>query len=146
MKTKLFLLMCVFSGFFLQSCDDDDNIKVDRQLEDLFNEMYPSASGVKWEMERGYYIADFWMNGYEAEACFDKQYKWIMTEFDIHFNDLPEAVRNSYSSSEYSDWRIDDIDKFDYADSETEYLIEIEKGNRELNLVYAADGSLIKSY
>lgn len=142
MKTNFFLLVCVFSGLFLLSCENDDNINVDTQMESLFKGMYPSASVAKWEIEQEYYVADFWMDGYEGEAWFDKQYKWVMTEFDLPFDKLPEVVKNAHLSGEYASWHIDDVDRIDYADQHTEYIIEVEKGEQEIRLVYLEDGTL----
>jgi Protein of unknown function (DUF2874). len=145
MKTKLLLFALLLSAFTLYSCnDDDDNLKnVDKGLLEAFNEKYPGAKVWEWEMENGYFVAFFLLDGHEAEAWFDRNHKWVFTEIDLRFNELPEAVQTGFNTSEYADWRIDDVDQFDYADAETRYIIEVEKGNREMKLAYHADGTLV---
>ena len=67
-----------------------------------------------------------------------------MTESDVRLANLPEAVQNAFKSSQYADWHIEDLDKYERTDR-TFYLIEIEKkGQRDRKLFYAEDGKLLK--
>ena len=56
-----------------------------------------------------------------------------MTESEITYEMLPEAVKKAFSSSEYANWKIDDIDKLERAGMEIIYVIEVEtrSGNVE---------------
>ena len=56
---------------------------------------------MKWETKSGYYVADFY-DGYEASAWFTQDGKWQMTETDIPYNALPQAVKMSFENSEYA--------------------------------------------
>ena len=68
-----------------------------------------------------------------------------MTESDIPFESLPEAVKTSFNASEYARWRKEDVDKVERADMETIYVIEVEQGNQEMDLYYTEDGNLFKA-
>ena len=68
-----------------------------------------------------------------------------MTESDILFKNLPEAIQTAFAESEYKDWRVDDVDMLERVEMETVYVIEVEKSKQEFDLFYAEDGTLIKA-
>lgn len=146
MNTKasiLFLLAAVLMVF--SGCSDDDNYLPETTVVSAFNSKYPNAAKVEWEVKAGYQVVDFMMNAKEAEAWFETTGKWIMTETDILFDELPLAIQTEFVGSEYYSWRIDDIDKLERLDTETIYIIEVEKGKEEYDLYYSEDGLLIKA-
>ena len=69
-KDLLTWALLAFAGTALASCDDQDGIRVDRQIESAFRSHYPDAGRVEWDYERGYYVADFWRGTAEAEAWY----------------------------------------------------------------------------
>lgn len=149
MKLKFFtLLLALGAAWSLQSCDnnDDDSIKVPAQLQNAFSEKYPNVANVRWESKAGYYVADF-HNGYEASAWFTPNGEWQMTETDIPYSALPQAVKTTFEASEYKNepgWRIDDVDKLERIGLETVYVIEVERQNEEIDLYYSEEGVLIE--
>ena len=147
MKFKIYtLLLALSAAWSLQSCDNDDNdsISVPTELQNAFSSKYPNAANVKWETKSGYYVADFY-DGHEASAWFTQAGEWKMTETDIPYKTLPQAVKTSFEASEYASWKIDDVDKLDRQGLETVYVIEVEKQNQEIDLYYSTEGILIKS-
>ena len=42
-----------------------------------------------------------------------------MTETDIPYQSLPEAVRTSFEASQYANWKIEDVDKVERLNTET---------------------------
>lgn len=86
----------------------------------------------------------------ELSAWFDNGGAWYMTETDIPFAALPEAVQTAFNGSEYAaaPWQVDDVDKLEREGVETIYVVEVEKrenGNKtEVDLYYAPDGVLVK--
>lgn len=150
MKLKFFtLLLALGAAWSLQSCDnnDDDSIPVPTELQNAFSEKYPNVANVKWETKAGYYVADF-HNGYEASAWFTPNGEWQLTETDIPYDALPQAVKTTFDASEYkkgSGWHIDDVDKLERKGLETVYVIEVEKQNEERDLYYSEEGVLIKT-
>lgn len=146
MKIKILLAAMLAAGVFLTGCDkEDDGIQVDQHIENAFLAQYPEATGVKWEMKSGYYVADFRLNNAEAEAWYNAQAVWQMTETDVSYADLPQQVRSAFEAGEYAEWKIDDIDKLESLGMETVYIIEVEQGEVEYDLYYSPDGVFIKA-
>ncbi|WP_106830593.1 PepSY-like domain-containing protein [Parabacteroides pacaensis] len=147
MKTKLltlFVLLCSLN--LLTGCNDDDenpfapNDKVAAE----FKNQFPSASHVSWETKTGYHVADFRDGSYEVEAWFTSDGLLVLTETDIPFEALPKPVQTSFKESNYKNWKIEDIDKVKRIDTEVVYIIEVEQGEKEVDLYYSENGILIK--
>lgn len=148
MKLKFFftLLLVLSITWSFQSCDnnDDELIAVPAELQHTFSAKYPNAVNVEWENKRGYYVADFY-DGYKVSAWFTQDGKWKMTETDIPYTALPQAVKTSFEASDYASWKKDDVDKLERDGFETVYVIEVENRNQELDLYYSGEGILLKS-
>lgn len=146
MKTKVSILaLLAGSVFFFGSCNDDDNYTPDDMFVNAFNSKYPNAGRVEWETKAGYKVADFFVDAKEAEAWFDIDASWVMTETDVTFAELPAEVQNAFKASNYAAWHVDDVDKLERSNTEAVYVIEAEQGNEEYDLYYSADGTLIKA-
>ena len=147
MKLRLcfFMLALGICGAVVQGCDDnDDNLDVLDKLQAAFSQKYPEASP-KWKTRGNYYIADFQNQNYAAEAWFTSDAVWLMTETDLPYAALPEAVKNAFQNSEYRSWRPDDVDMIERESMEPVYVLEVEQGSREMDLYYNAEGILIKA-
>ena len=146
MKNKLSILALVISGTLLVSCEKENGgLVVDRTVNDAFRNRYSSATRAEGEFKQGYYVVDFWLNGVEVEAWFDSQGVWHMSETDVKFVDLPEAVRTAFFASEWAAARIEDVDKLEYPDREISYVIEIEQAGVDYDLWFSPDGVLVKA-
>lgn len=146
MKAKLFMMVGLLCGAFVfTSCDDDDDRFVPESLVvKAFNQKYPEAGRTSWERKAGYLKAEFRIGSYEAEAWFDQQGNWLMTETDLPYKALPQAVAASFETGPYAQWRVDDVDRMERPDAGTVYIIEVEKGETDIDLHYAENGALIK--
>ncbi|WP_390612724.1 PepSY-like domain-containing protein [Alistipes onderdonkii] len=147
MKLRMFFLMLALGvcGAAMESCDDDDdNLNVPEKLQSAFSQKYPEASP-KWKTRSNYYIADFHGRNYESEAWFTSGAVWLMTETDLPYAALPEAVKNAFQNSEYGAWRPDDVDMIEREGMEPVYVLEVEQGPREMDLYYNAEGILIRA-
>lgn len=147
MKKYLFLLVAVASLGLTTGCDDDDDrtVPVPDAVADTFGGMYPNASDVEWTGRNGYLIADFRDGNTDMQAWFTAGGDWRMTETDLLYDQLPEAVRKAFSASEYADWRVEDAERLARAGFEPIYVLEVEKGQTEYELFYAEDGVLIRA-
>ena len=147
MKTRMTIFTSLLlAGFAFTSCDDDnDNYTPGEEIVNVLYEKYPNAQRVDWELQRNHYVADFRDNNIEKEAWFNTKGEWVMTESDIPFEDLPQAIQTAFGESEYKDWRVDDVDMLERVEMETMYVIEVEKRKQEFDLFYAEDGILIKA-
>lgn len=147
MKLKVFLAMLTLgvSAWMLQSCDDDDDLSVvPAELSASFSDKYPQATRVEWEMENGYYVAEFYENGWEKSAWFTSEGIWQLTETDMRFADLPDAVQTAFRASTYATWEVEDVDMVERPEMEVVYVIEVELYDQEVDLFYTADGILVK--
>ncbi|WP_302274324.1 PepSY-like domain-containing protein [Alistipes ihumii] len=145
LKTYFMMLALGVCGAVMQSCDDDDdNLNVPEELRSAFSQKYP-GSVPEWKTRSNYYIADFRDQSYEAEAWFTSDAIWLMTETDISYAALPEAVKNAFQNSEYATWNRDDADMLERKGLEPVYVLEVEQGSREMDLYYNAEGILIKA-
>lgn len=147
---KYFYYLCVaLTGMvFLNSCDEDDDIRfsdVPQAVVNTFNVMFPDVERAEWEKSRGYYVAECWYQQVETQAWFKKDGTWSMTESDLRtsLTNLPESVQTAFNASKYATWRVDDIDKFERP-TDTFYLIEVEtNGKRDRDLFFSPDGTLL---
>lgn len=155
---KKFIWMSVFVlGALFASCSDDDSpttgSKVPAQIEAAFKQKFPDASNVSWESRSGgYMVASFTSNNETQKAWFDNNGTWNMTEKEIPFHAIPQAVRDGFNATEYSKapWVLDDdeVDVLYREGAETLYVIEVEKKENgvetEMELYFTEDGLLVK--
>lgn len=150
------LTLCLLTVFY--SCDKEENSQLTTdEVRNTLKSMYPSANDISWEIKNGYIVADFKApaalnpGGRDVEhaAWFDRSGRWYMTETDIPFSLLPDAVKAAFQQSQYSEWIVDDVDMIERENFETVYVIEAESrsagGENEVALCYSADGILVKT-
>ncbi len=147
MKTKFFFPLMIAAVCLFAACDDDDDkINVPGQYKTAFEALYPDATRVSWEREGQFYVADFWRQEYyaEAEAWFNQETVWKMTVTELSYNQIPELVRQGFQASEYSTWRVDDSDMIERSTSDDAvlYVLEVESGRQEYDLVFDPEGTL----
>lgn len=150
MKTKFYgLFLVLFGAVVLTSCDKEDDIRISdvpSAVMNSFDANFPNASRAEWEKKSGCYVVDFWQDGMDMSAWYNPNGEWLMTESDLGVNlsVLPQAVQDAFKSSQYANWHVDDIDKYERP-NDVFYLIEIEtKGESDRDLFFAPDGSLLK--
>lgn len=151
MKKYLFLIL---AAAMLVGCDNDDAIFPSNQkvVESLLTQ-YPSAQNITWGRAWGYWLATFDRAEneimVECEAWLSNDGVWYLGVSNIPYTSLPTAVQNSFSTSQYGGWFIDEVDMIERYDSEVVYAIEAEIDNidtaNDVVLYYTPDGILIRS-
>lgn len=155
MKTNWMLLL-VWSAvgmWTFNSCSDDEDVSVAENaslvsttVQSALATRYPTATNIEWGLSGTYAVAEFDWNNYEHTAWFDSSSaEWYMTETDIRYSDLPSAVKTAFESSEYANWEMDDVDMLTREGMETLYVLEVEQGNTEVELVYTSSGVLVNT-
>lgn len=128
----------------LSSCDNEEKFEnLPASVQKAFSQKYPDARFQEWEQKKGYYVLDFRNKGVQAEAWFNSD-SWLMTETDVKKNGLPQAVLEAFAATEFAGWRIEDIDMIERSVMETIYVIEVERGEVEVDLSFLEDGTLIR--
>ena len=157
MKKFTVLVMGLVSLGAMAGCEDDDrkSVRVPAAVQGAFGKMFPAASHVEWEDRGGYVVADFRSAGTVMQAWFDAAGKWHMTEEDISYAELPQAVRTAYEAGDYAaegeEEKLSDalnsslkINEVDIGKEETVYVIEVEHAKQEFDLYYSEDGVLLR--
>lgn len=130
--------------------------EVSPQVLEAFATRFPGAQNVSWTVKEGYAVATFSWSDPQAStstsACsawFDNQGgSWSMTEAEIPYSALPQAVKQAFESSEYATWHIDNKVDVLMRSGEVEpeiYVIEVEQAGSEVDLYYSPDGVLVKT-
>ena len=160
MKLKMYLALLVMGMLSLQSCSDDDDdlpsSKVPEAVRTAFDSSFSNTANLSWETktvsQEQYYKAEFNNksdNGYKTEAWYKADGSWHMTETEMPYSAIPQAVRTSFESSEYATWQKDnEVERIERAGTEKEviYIIEVESAQDiDMDLHYSADGILIKA-
>ena len=73
---------------------------------------------------------------------FSKDNVWLRTEWDVRKSELPAAVMNQLNVS-YPSWEIDDAEYVE-TPSGAWFVIELEKGEAEVEIKLSADGVILK--
>lgn len=149
------------AAFLVVGCEKSDDGRnpggeVTPQVLEAFSVRYPGAQNVSWTVKDGYAVASFSWNDPQASsstgvhsAWFDNQGgSWSMTETEIPYSALPQAVKTAFESSEYASWQIDrEVDVLTRSgEVEPEiYVIEAEQAGSEVDLYYSPDGVLVKT-
>lgn len=108
-----------------------------------FGQRFPDVHLVKWETEDTNYEANFTQHGTHWSAVFSATGAWMETEHVIPMEALPEAVRGAIASQ----YAGHELKKAEQADSPqgTHYEVDLKKGGHKMEVVFSADGSVVKT-
>lgn len=144
---RLLFLFTLLTTIALGGCEKYD---APGSVRNTFNEQYPTAVDVEWEHKHGYVVADFYLPGSgECEAWYKKGGTWVMTSYDMLYNDLPQAVRTAFESGYGVNTPVDDVERVERSKGDTIYMIEITAVVNgyltDVYLDYTADGTLLRT-
>ncbi len=144
---KTVILAIVTALFVMTGCEKHNNNKVDPVYNNGLETIYPNASHVEWEYDDGYRTAEFRDNGMDVKVWFDDNGNWLCIETDMPFRKLPQNIQDAFNNSDYSNWRVDDIDYIQIQDPATQkitsyYEFDVEKGGMDREFVIYPDGNI----
>lgn len=147
MKRFLLLWAAVVSLGAMTGCDDDDDRSqnVPSAVQSTFVKMFPGAGDVEWSKRSGYLVVDFRDGSADMQAWFDAAGRWYMTETELTYGQLPEAVRTAFETGEYAAWRVKDADRLQREGLDPVYVLEVGQRETEYELLYAANGVLLRA-
>jgi uncharacterized membrane protein YkoI len=143
MKNKnLILGLFVMLGATAVSAQEMQVTDVPAELKKSFEQSYPDASEVEWEMKGDTLIVEFEINNEEQEVWYTPDGQTAKTVKEITETDLPEPVKSTINEK-YSDYTIDSIDLIEEAGS-TVYEVELQKGwTTEKDVIFDASGKVL---
>lgn len=129
MKKILFLLaLCCGIGFSATAQKTPPTAVVT-----AFNKKFKDVKGVEWGKEKnGEWEAEFKNQGVEMSANFSADGKWLETETEIKFTELPAAVQAALKGK-----KVSEAAKIVRADGTTVYEAEVHQ-----DLIFDANGKL----
>ncbi len=125
------------------SCTPNE-INTNKNVQQVFDSMFPDAKDLEWDYEGMYHVADFRLDLQDVNAWFNQEADWIMTEYDMKYSSLPQAVKNAFEASEWANWRDKDVEKIERPGLSLLYIIEAEMGESDIELRFGADGELLE--
>ena len=136
MKTSLLFSLFAFLwsvGFGQAGAE----IVIPAPVSSAFSTKFPAATQVKWEKENATeYEAEFRMGGVQMSSNFAADGKWLETETEISFAQLPPAVSSSFSKNHKNAGKAEAA-KIELASGKIIYEIEVaaepkgSKGSKE---------------
>lgn len=148
MRIKSFLIMMItIAGIAVssQSCKKYDVISpnnVPVTVNDFINDRYPGAKIIEIDNEYNKTQVEIIYKNTEIDVYFDSNENWLYSLRDVKKKDVPTVVLNTLENSQYSDWRIDDIDFIETPEQDY-YKFELEKGGMEYTMKINAEGFII---
>ena len=108
-----------------------------------FKAKFPAVKTNSWEKEGDKFEAGFNMNGNTMSALITPAGELVETETDMSPAQLPAAVRTKLAS-DYKTFKITEAATLVSADGTTTYEAEVSKNGKHQDVVFNADGSLVK--
>lgn len=151
------LLLAATAVLIPVGCDDSDSDSYERYDSrvtaatwNTFRTLYPKAYNVRWYIRGPYAVAYFTdtpgspFSGIPENAAWFRNDKglWVMTEAEMTFQALPDAVKKSFSAGGYDTWIVEEVVRIERHEAETLYAIDAVSGRTELFLYYTASGLL----
>ena len=132
-------LLCSLMGYSQKITPD----KVPAPVKQAFGKKFPTATDVKYEMEKKDYEINFKDKGVEMSANFDAAGKWLETETKIKQSDLPKEVSASEAKN-FTGFKISEVAKVETPDKGLIYEIEIKKGKERNEIQFSPKGDILK--
>lgn len=140
MKKFIIPLVLLITISIFASCDSKEEIFA--TLHSRVEQQYPGARITDNDREwQGIYEVEIYHEGRKKDVCYNRNFKWLYTKWDITILEVPVAALKSVKDEEPS-WEIDDIE---YVESPggVYYEFNIENGSRERTIKVNADGVII---
>ena len=135
------LMLALSMNAFAQKVSEAD---VPQPVKAAFTKQFPKAEHAKWEMEdKKDYEVDFQQGGGKWSAKYAADAKWLETEHAIKPEELPAPVRAAIAAS-YADHKLEAAELVESPQGTT-YEVDLEKGEQSLEVVFGADGKVLKS-
>lgn len=134
----ILILGFLFSSSILKANGVPDFIKKS------FQEKFPSAKKVRWEMEeRKDYEASFLLNGKEVSVTYSPEGQLKETEEEIATSELPKAVIDALNKK-HPNIKIHEAAKIERSDNTIVYETEVRINRKKTDLLFDQNGNETK--
>ena len=156
---KIAMVFALLTSSILVSAQNISESVVPPLVKSAFSQKFSDATTVKWEKENANeYEAEFRIAGIGMSANFSADGKWLETETEISFAELPQAVTNSFLKNHKHSSKVE-VAKIEMASGKIVYEIEMKgetkgssgskedkgsKGSSEGELFYDENGKELK--
>jgi hypothetical protein len=117
--------------------------KVPVPVKQAFSKKFPSATDIRYEMEKKDYEINFKEKGVEMSANFDATGKWLETETEIKASDLPKEVSASVAKN-FSGFKISEVAKTETPDKGLVYEMGLKKEKEGYEVQFSPKGDVMK--
>jgi predicted small lipoprotein YifL len=143
---NLMILLMVFSTMTFTACGQKTDVPA--KVKNAFEQKVSNAKDVEWEYdsEDKVWEVEYEIGKDEFTSAFDENGKWVETEKEIKFSELPEPVKATLKA-DYSDYEVEEVEFVETPDGKFyEVEVELEKDDKEVEyeLLIAPDGKVVK--
>ncbi len=143
MKTIITIAALVFAINTL-SAQKVKEAEVPKAVTESFAKNFPGTKAKEWEKENDVYEAEFDLKKVETSVTFSADGKLMETETEIATSALPKAVTD-YVTKNYPGHKLSEASKIVDAAGTITYEAEVKKGKEEMDLLFDANGTFIKT-
>ena len=120
--------------------------KVPAEVTNAFKAKYSDAQNVEWKDKVTFFQASFTLDNAEMTANFTGKGEWQETNKKMSFDALPDAVKDGFKKSKYSDWTPGSVTQIEKNDKGIEYKIYAEKSSlvQKKFLYFNEQGQLVR--
>ena len=141
MKNIIISAFLLFSGYICAQSQDIPQSNVPPVVVSTFTQKFPNAKDVEWELENNTYHVEFKIGSVDHDAWIESNGQLSSYKQDIRPADLPATVQAAVKK-DFSGFKVSDAVKKDM-NGDITYKLELKKGGKEWEAVYADDGRLI---
>ncbi len=135
-----FVFACLANTAFGQDIPQN---RVPSLIVNKFQQSFPKASDVEWELDGENYKVEFetGLLGTDHNVWYDKTGKLVRHKEEISQSDLPQKVLVKINS-DFSSYRIDDVKKITEG-SKVTYTLELKNFTEEWKVAFDSEGTVL---
>jgi Putative beta-lactamase-inhibitor-like, PepSY-like len=119
--------------------------KIPADVTEAFKEKYPDTKNAEWKDKISSFQVSYEMSGVHYQSKFNSKGGWLQTEKEIEEDALPQAVKEGYGKSKFTDWELKSVAFIESNNKDIEYRLFVRKSGVEKKYLYFdKDGKLIK--
>ena len=140
------ILVMVLSTMTFTACGQKKDVPA--IVNKAFEQKVSNPKDVEWEYdsEDKLWEVEYEIGKDEFTSAFDETGKWVETEKEIKFSELPEPV-NATLKSDYADYKVEEVEFIETPECKFyEVEVELKKDGKEVEfeLLFSPDGKVVK--